>query len=127
MYKNQYGKMAKFLRDKGGVKVKLSKDDDPQPFGVYLYLNNIPKYGDTLHICRYFDDKKGRLCMGYRMAKGMTFPLYDDCFIPMEAVPRVAQEMLMLAGVSDIKKAPDSDEKKKQMTEYHKRLLGLAD
>jgi hypothetical protein len=126
MYKNKAGKMSTFLRDKKGVKIKLSRDDDTQVFGVYLYVNNVPGCGDILHVCRYFEDAEG-LWMAYRWPKTMKTPLYDDCYIPMSAAPRVAQEMLVLAGVSDIKKAPDSDEKKKQMTEYHKRLLGLAD
>ena len=120
--------MARSIRDTQGVKVRVSKNEDPQPYGVYLHTNTVPGHGDILHLCRYYEDKKGRLCMGYRtpkMASGKHLLIYDDCYIPMEVVPRVAQEMLKLCGVSELKQLPTPDERKKTDLDHKMRLLGM--
>ena len=119
MYKHTSGKMAASLRDKQGVKVRSSLDGEVQPCGVFLYTENIPKYGDHIHLVRYFEEG-GVLYMGYRMPKGMSHPLYDDVYIPTRIAAQVAQELLKLAGVAV---PPVADRKKDEMIRRMATLL----
>ena len=115
-YRRTKDKMSQFLRGKGGVKIRanegaVDKQGNPaQPFGIYLYVTNVPNIGKIMHICRYFDEA-GETYMAYRHPKGYK-ALWDDVYIPMDIATRVADEIFKLTGVAKEVNIPEETLKK---------------
>ena len=132
-YRRTNDKMSRFLHGKGGVKIcanegAVDKDGKPaQPYGIYLYVTNVPRVGKIMHICRYFE-QEGEIYMGYRQPKGYR-ALWDDVYIPMDIATRVADEIFKLTGVAKEVNLPeetlraDRDEAKKAR---ERQLMGGA-